>query len=236
MYHYSFGSQRGCEQKFISTDFVFLSRRSACHQQRRRGGNKRERPPGSGPPPHAPAERSCRRSLLSIHTISDSLAGQRTKECFPLLFCIWNADGTYRRASSYCGRRVMNSVLRTEGATAAAAEATLGTSKQLWKRMEFLFFLFLMAFRFGENRTVRLCTSRLGGGGGFNLVSLFQQTRMFYNRRGVPLERTRRKKENKKFLYLKQQQRTFFSIACVNFFVEPPEVDGRSSISHATSE
>ena len=36
----------------------------------------------------------------------------------------------------------MNSVLRTEGATAAAAEATLGTSKQLWKRMEFLFFLF----------------------------------------------------------------------------------------------
>ena len=60
---------------------------------------------------------------------------------------------------------------------------------------------------------------------------------MFYNRRGVPLERTRRrKKENKKFLYLKQQQRTFFSIACVNFFVEPPEVDGRSSISHATSE
>ena len=145
LYHYSFGSRRGCEQKFISTDFVFLSRRSACHQQRRRGGNKRERPPGSGPPPHAPAERSCRRSLLSIHTISDSLAGQRTKECFPLFFCIWNADGTYRRASSYCGRRVMNSVLRTEGATAAAAaaaEATLGTSKQLWKRMEFLFFLF----------------------------------------------------------------------------------------------
>ena len=113
----------------------------------------------------------------------------------------------------------MNSVLRTEGATAAAAEATLGTSKQLWKRMEFLFFLFLMAFRFGENRTVRLCTSWLGGGGGFHLVSLFQQTRMFYNRRGVPLERTRRrKKENKKFLYLKQQQRTFFFDRLRQFF------------------